>query len=908
VRLQLEPLEDRLVLSPTLIASESLPGAGSVWNFSRVGQNPSTIFADLNVGYPDDDGLDEILTPAGDMQLYAYRYDPANPGTPQLFQHYVLPPGAGQLLSTPAIVDLPSGRAVFIGTDKGWVYGWNARTGALLPGWPRSVGDSILGAITSGDLDGDGVPEIVVTSVNQFVTAFHANGSVMWRYNNDDSIFSGAVIADLNGDGRMEVVIGGDSTASQYYWAGGRITVLSADGRREWVKKTDQVIWSSPSVADLYGNGKLDIIVGTGYFYPQPPNGTFPGDQVYALDANGNTLWTYATSTNPAVDARVYSSPAIADLNGDGILDVVIGDSQGRIHAISGTGTPLWVTQAFPASPLYTSAVIADINGDGLPDVIMADSNGHLVGVNGQTGQIIWSNPDGQAHYNAAGVGHFVPGTSLQLGVLPVATNPAAGLVLSPSWFFLYDLGTSTLTPPWPMLRNNAENSAVARPDGFSTQLVTTLYQAALGRVTNSGELSGIWLPAMEHAPSLRPEIYAILSSSEARVRSIGGWYGYYLNRGADAGAITAIQGAMNAGVSYGILQANLAASLEAFNLAGGNYQAWVNYLYQKVMHRTPVQAEVSPWVQALSANQVSLLYVAETFFSSDEYLQKLIGGWYFAYAGLRLPPVDSVAAMSWDLRRGKTEEQTLGDMMMSSGDYVSTQREGSWIRAIYQDVLARSPAATETASWLNAMRAGVPYSTVAATLLESAEYKSILVNSWFIAYLHRDPTAAEGAQFVAALNSGVPRVTLINNLIASDEYFRNRAGGNLVSFINNVALDLQGHLADPTTIAYWTLKAQTENIRVTMPAAILGGLYAGEYFKLTITGWYYQYVRRFPNTPADQSRIITQLTPYGAQSFVDYWTAGGNPESIQIAILISPEYLQIALDKAFWTGQRWLA
>ena len=90
------------------------------------------------------------------------------------------------------------------------------------------------------------------------------------------------------------------------------------------------------------------------------------------------------------------------------------------------------------------------------------------------------------------------------------------------------------------------------------------------------------------------------------------------------------------------------------------------------------------------------------------------------------------------------------------------------------------------------------------------------------------------------------------------------------------------------------------------MPQFILAGNYAGGYFKVNLTQWFYAYLGRYPDTASYQGRIVTTTSPYGAQAFVDAWAAGANPEDLQVGILTSPEFLVLARQKALWTGDRW--
>jgi outer membrane protein assembly factor BamB len=961
--LALENLEERLNPAPTLFSDMYLPGAGAVWNDPRVSLSASPIFFADPSGRPQDD----LLTVSADMQLYAYTFTSA--GQVSILQHYVLPPGAGFLQSTPAVANLPSlvatnnpnGEAIFIGTSTGQVFGFNAATGAILAGWPESVAfqqpgypafpnDVILGHIAVGDLDGDGVPEIVVTSLNQMVTAFHADGSVMWRYSNDDTIFGGVAIGDLNRDGSMEVVFGGDSgSASGFYANGGHIVCLSASGRREWVKDIDQTVWSTPTLADLTGSGKLDVIVGTGSFY-LPQNG-FPnlpastGNKVYALDSQGHDLfgWPYITDANSTHEAQVNCAPAVADLNDDGYLDVVVADNEGRLHAISGkpgdidpnTGVQraLWVTQAFPTADgqVYSSPVIADINGDGKPDVIIGDGGGFLRGFDGTTGAQIFNftvNPStgfGLQIQNAAAVGHFKPGTNtngaphFELAVVGNRTEPANHVVESPGHMLMFDLDASTLAPPWAMLRQNSNNDAVVRPDSLPSgisdmTLITSIYNGALGRGPTSGELAG-GLQAARHAPSLRPVIAGIITSPAARDVQITTWYLTYLGRAPEPGVLGPngiYQQEMSAGATYLQLQDGIVATDEAFGHAGGTNALWVKFLYRTILGRSPGPGEDAGWLNFVTITGNRPL-VALAFLQTPESLFRMVAHWYLQYGLAVNPPIDSQIGILLDLYRGRTEEQCITDMVNGLGDYLASQREGSWLRAIYMQLLQRPIGPVETVSWLADFINGVSFNTIVTTILESPEYQSNLVNSWFTRYLHRPASPTELNATVVALEQGTSRSSIIAAIFSGDEFFTTQAHGNLTTFINLTFTELGNGAPDATTLNFWlNPPASLGSTRTALPQMILGlGQFqpsgvTGNYYRQLVDEWFYTYLGRHGATPSYQGAILGPTPTFTGQALVDALMAGANQESIQASILTSPEYLQLAREKAFWLGDRW--
>jgi len=90
------------------------------------------------------------------------------------------------------------------------------------------------------------------------------------------------------------------------------------------------------------------------------------------------------------------SSPRAADLNGDGVLDIVMGAGQNEfqfskqgILALNGkTGELLW--QQAATDQVYGSATFCDITGDGVKDVFIGGRSPHFRALNGKTGAVLW--------------------------------------------------------------------------------------------------------------------------------------------------------------------------------------------------------------------------------------------------------------------------------------------------------------------------------------------------------------------------------------------------------------------------------------------------------------------------------------------------------------------------------------
>jgi putative cell wall-binding protein len=243
------------------------------------------------------------------------------------------------------------------------------------PDFPQ--GAPVRSSPALGDIDGDGRIEATAGSLGvRSLWSFHGvdgvaiGGRELFYW--DDTIFSSAALADVDGDGRVEAIVGGDSSpGAPIDHRGGMVRAIGGDGRQRWEFLTDDIIRSSPAVGDIDGDGKDEVVFGVGDFWHGRD-----AIAVFALDAaTGRLKWRRET------DGVTNSSPALADIDGDGRLDVAVGtfDSGalgkrgGSVYALRGTdGSDL---RGFPQSSgggvVLGGITTADVNGDGAQDLFV---------------------------------------------------------------------------------------------------------------------------------------------------------------------------------------------------------------------------------------------------------------------------------------------------------------------------------------------------------------------------------------------------------------------------------------------------------------------------------------------------------------------------------------------------------
>lgn len=283
-----------------------------------------------------------------------------------------------RILAAPVLADLDGDgkKEIIVGSTDMRLHVWKG-DGTPMPGFPVYVGSEVRAPVAVTDTVR---PQIVLLSGDGRLFLFNPNGSLVSGFPvvlSSSPYYATAqpVVGDFDRDGSREIAV--IAPGEHDY----RFCMVGLDGTvkfqsREFIRSP---FTGTSAVADMDGDGYVDVLAASmndlfalGRNATLVTNYPFKQDSTYSTtELAGNWIITFD------VYFQYLSSPVVADVDGDGVSDVVIGSPQYGLLGFNGrTGSPLQFFPLMATSGISAVPLAVDLDGDGKVELAAGSDSG----------------------------------------------------------------------------------------------------------------------------------------------------------------------------------------------------------------------------------------------------------------------------------------------------------------------------------------------------------------------------------------------------------------------------------------------------------------------------------------------------------------------------------------------------
>lgn len=253
-------------------------------------------------------------------------------------------------------------------------------------GFPVDIGINIGSSPAVLDINYDGNDEIIFVDDDGIVRAVSSIGELIegWEIEVGDDVWGAPAIADLDLDGDEEIIIASKSK---------HLFIISKNGDVELDFDAEQFLVGTPAIGNLDDDEDLEILFG----------GMDNSGKLFAINYDGSPI----NNNFPILlDEKIYTGVALADLNSDDSVEIIVTTKSGYLHVFDNDGNTFNGFPFIAINDIRSAPIVADIDFDGQLEILFGDDSGTFYAIGS----------DGNIEFQVEGNGTIRMSPSLQVG------------------------------------------------------------------------------------------------------------------------------------------------------------------------------------------------------------------------------------------------------------------------------------------------------------------------------------------------------------------------------------------------------------------------------------------------------------------------------------------------------------